>query len=200
MSCWAVIPVKSPPGRKSRLASALDRPCRDELVRQMAAHVAETARQAVGIDRVAFLAGSAEGLPEGFTVLEDGGPDLDAAAGGAVAQVAALGASRIVLIAGDLPLLTTSEVEQLAAQPADTVAIAPDRHGFGTNVISLPLPAGRSFAFAFGTASFARHHAEADRLGLRVETVRGEGLARDIDEPPDLDDVADLIAAIAAIR
>ena len=196
MSCWAVIPVKSPPGRKSRLAVALDDRRRDALVHRMAAHVAETALRARGIDQVAFVAASGDGLPAEITVLRDAGPHLDAAARSALAQVAVLGASRIVLIAGDLPLVTASDVERLAVPPSDAIAIAPDRHGTGTNAISLPLPAAESFGFAFGAGSFARHQAEAERLGLRVETVRSDGLARDVDEPPDLADAAALMATI----
>lgn len=191
-----VIPVKSPPDRKSRLAEALDREGRDALVCRMAAHVAETARRARGVDHVAFVAGSAEGLPEDVAVIEDAGLDLDAAAGGALAEAAAQGATRIILIAGDLPLVTSAEVERLAALPAHAAGIAPDRHGSGTNAISLPLPAARPFTFAFGAGSFGRHLGEAEKLGLDVQTVRSDGLARDIDEPPDLADAAALIAAI----
>ncbi len=52
------------------------------------------------------------------------------------------------------------------------VTIVPDRHGDGTNVISLP--AGSGFTFAYGAGSCARHVAEAERLGLGVRLVEDE--------------------------
>jgi 2-phospho-L-lactate/phosphoenolpyruvate guanylyltransferase len=194
MTCWAVIPVKPPPERKSRLAAMLDRDARDALVLRMARHVAQAAARTPGIDRVAFVAPSAEGLPEDTPVLVDEGRGLSAAAAGALGQLGE--ASRVVIIAGDLPLVTPAELEPLAAAQPGIVAIAPDRHGRGTNALSLPLPHAAAFAFAFGEDSFARHCAEVRRLGLELAIVRGDGLARDVDEPADLADAAGLDRAI----
>ena len=81
----------------------------------------------------------------------------------------------------------------MAMAPSDAVAIAPDRHGTGTNALSLPIPAAQDFRFAFGDDSFARPRAEAGRLGLEVETVFSRGLEQDIDEPSDLADAANLL-------
>ena len=71
--------------------------------------------------------------------------------------------------------------------------IAPDRHGVGTNGLSLPLPAARGFRFAFGDDSFALHQAEAARLGLIVEVIHSPTLAKDIDVPADLADADRLL-------
>ena len=98
-----------------------------------------------------------------------------------------------MFIAADLPTVTASELELLAAAPEGEIAIAPDRHETGTNALSLPLPAAASFCFAFGPDSFALHRAEAQRLGLPMETILSHGLARDIDEPTDLPDAAELL-------
>jgi 2-phospho-L-lactate guanylyltransferase len=193
MSCWAVIPVKPPPERKSRLSAALAPAERDALVLRMAEHVAQAASHARGIDHVAFIAPSSAGLPEGFRVLHDDGTGLNAAATTALSQLAE--ATRIVIIAGDLPLLTSSELEPLAV--SEGFAIATDRHGTGTNVIALPLPDAAAFAFAFGPDSYALHRAEAERLGLALTEVRGNGLARDVDEPADLADAAALLGALS---
>jgi 2-phospho-L-lactate guanylyltransferase len=189
-----VIPVKPPPERKSRLSAMLDRAARDALVLRMARHVADAAASTPGIDRVAFVAPSAEGLAEGIPVLVDEGGGLSAAAAGALRQLGE--ASRVVIVAGDLPLVTPAELAPLTAVHAETVAIAPDRHGRGTNALSLPLPAAAGFVFAFGEDSFARHCAEVRRLGLELMVVRGDGLARDVDEPADLADAAGLSGAI----
>ena len=66
--------------------------------------------------------------------------------------------------------------------------LVPDRHGTGTNVLSLPVGCG--FKFAYGVGSFDRHLAEAERLsqaaGLKVTVLEDENLAWDVDEPADL--------------
>lgn len=191
MTCWAVIPVKPPPERKSRLAATLDAGRRDALVLRMARHVAEAASRTEGIDRVAFVARGAEGLPEGFEVLPDAGGGLNAAVAGAFARLA--GASRVIVIAGDLPLVTPEELKALAIAGAGTAVIAPDRHGTGTNALSLPLPAASGFKFAFGPGSYAKHCDAIRQSELEMAVVRRDGLARDIDEPADLGDAAALI-------
>ncbi len=102
------------------------------------------------------------------------------------------GARRVLVLAGDLPLLTADDVRQMVNVPSGTVVIAPDRHGRGTNALSLPLPQADEFVFAFGPDSLRRHAQEATRLGLLMTAIHSPGLARDIDEPEDLPDAAAL--------
>jgi len=102
------------------------------------------------------------------------------------------GIARLLILPADLPQLSARDIELLAATPAGEIAISPDRHGTGTNALSLPLPQAAGFAFAFGPDSFAAHHAEAERLGLRIGEVHSSGLAKDIDMPEDLPDAAGL--------
>ena len=64
------------------------------------------------------------------------------------------------------------------------VTLVPDRYGNGTNVIALPTGAG--FRFSYGPGSFARHRAEAERLGLPVRVLDLPDLAWDVDEPADM--------------
>lgn len=193
MSCWAIIPVKAAPGGKSRLAGVLDEDARKALVRAMTGHVVHAAQLARLIDRVAIVGPSRQGLPESVALLADPGKGLNAALHSAVAEAGSLGASRIVIVAGDLPGVAPSDLDRLASTPGNGAAIAPDRHEQGTNALSLPWPAARGFSFAFGPDSFARHRAEAEGLGLEIEVIRSNGLACDIDEPPDLADASALL-------
>ncbi|HEX8056513.1 MAG TPA: 2-phospho-L-lactate guanylyltransferase, partial [Novosphingobium sp.] len=142
------------------------------------------------VSRVCLMGTARTAQPDDVAVLSDPGGGLNAAAKSALAQAEA---TRLIVIHADLPLVTSQDIELLAAAPAGTIAIAPDRHGTGTNAISLPLPAAKGFSFAFGTDSFARHKAEADRIGLRLEEIHSQGLARDVDEPDDLIDAAVLL-------
>jgi len=149
------------------------------------------ARHALPVGQVCLIGPSRHGMPDSLMLLDDPGTGLNGAAAFARNYAAQQGASRIIILFADLPLITVQDVERLASTPF--IAIAPDRHGTGTNALSLPLPAAKDFAFAFGIGSFARHIAEAQRLGIIAETIRSPGLARDIDEPDDLPDVADLL-------
>ena len=188
MSCWAIIPAKPPGEGKQRLAGVLGQPARAALVTAMLGHVLETVAAAPGIDHIAVVGPVELVLPTSVARIADPGGGLNAALAHAFAAATAAGATRVVILAGDLPRLQPADVALLAAIPGAAMAIAPDRHQTGTNALSLPLPAARDFTFAFGTGSFALHDAESVRLRLDCEVIHRPGLARDIDEPADLRD------------
>ena len=192
MTCWAIIPVKPPGEGKQRLAGVLDAAARTALVAAMLDHVLGVVAGTPGIDRACVVGSPGFGLPARVTRLDDPGGGLNAALAHAFAMAADSGATRAVILAGDLPRLELRDVALLAAMPPGTMAIAPDRHDTGTNALSLPLPAARDFTFAFGAGSFARHDAESVRLRLDCEILHSPGLARDIDEPADLRDARGL--------
>ena len=188
MGTWVVIPVKPPAGAKTRLAGALSAPEREDLVRTMLAHVVGEVRKS-GVDKLLILGPSRLGLPEDVPLLADPGTGLNPALQSALPQV---NADRMIVLHADLPGITSAEIDLLAGAPEGVIAIGPDRHGKGTNALSLPLPRAKDFTFAFGPDSYARHVAEAGRLGIAIETIRSPGLERDVDEPEDLADAARL--------
>lgn len=194
MTTWALIPIKGKGQGKTRLAGALSDSEREALVDAMLAHVVEAARQARSIERVCLVGPSRHGLDETIPLLADTGKGLNAALGKALAETAAEAPERLVVIAGDLPCVTPLDLDLLASVPAGTVGIAPDRHGTGTNALCLPLPEAAGFTFRFGTDSRARHCEEAAKLGLNVETIHSAGLEKDIDEPADLTDAAQVFS------
>jgi 2-phospho-L-lactate guanylyltransferase len=191
MTCWVVIPVKGLCQGKQRLAAVLDEPQRRRLVLAMLGRVAQAAREAVTTGSIFVLGPSSHGLD--LPLLTDPGGGLNAALSSALREAGASGASRVIFVAGDLPLLTPRDLELLSLAPSDTIAVAPDRHRTGTNAISLPLPAASGFTFVFGPDSFARHGEEIRRIGLQLEIVESPGLMRDVDEPSDLADTAVLL-------
>ncbi|PEQ11874.1 2-phospho-L-lactate guanylyltransferase [Novosphingobium sp. PC22D] len=185
--CWAVVPAKPASRAKSRLSGVLSPAERARLAADMLAHVVATARAYDAIDAVLVIGGSA---PQGDGVewAEDPGGGLNVALQWALDQVAHRGGGRVVTLAGDLPLLTQADLIRLIDLPRDTIGVAPDRHGTGTNALSLPLPGADRFRFAYGSGSFARHRSEARRIGYNACAILGNGLAKDIDEPDDLAD------------
>ena len=91
-----------------------------------------------------------------------------------------------LLINPDLPLLDAADVQEMVRVP-DSIAIAPDRRGIGTN--ALHLPAWTSFAPQFGPDSFARHRQSAILSGLSYRIVQRANIAADLDVPEDLLDL-----------
>lgn len=189
MTVWALIPVKARGQGKSRLASALPERERDDLVEAMLASVIRAASQVA--DRTILI-----GPPRGvLPFIPDAGHGLNPALERALA-IAARGDApdRIIVLAGDLPCITAEDVRDLAHLPAGVIGIATDRHGYGTNALSLPLPEAAAFRFRYGTGSADLHREAARTLGLNAETITLPGLAKDIDEPADLADAEFLFA------
>ena len=175
MSWTAVVPLKTAADRKTRLSPSLDLAERIRLSNRMARQVVATLKETEEVGRVLLLSpGPLEALDAEW--MPDEGRGLNAE----LTRVrAGLGGAMLVVHA-DLPLLARDDVEALlAAAAAAGVAVAPDRHGEGTNAIALA--DARPFRFAFGPGSFRGHSAEA---GAAV--VRRPGLALDIDSPDDL--------------
>ncbi|PRZ08215.1 2-phospho-L-lactate guanylyltransferase [Isoptericola sp. CG 20/1183] len=106
------------------------------------------------------------------------------------------GADRVLVVHADLPRLTAADVHALLTTEAD-VAVATDRHGTGTNLLSVPLevPGADGFPFRFGPGSRAAHEGEAAAHGLTSAVVQRPGTAADLDT---IDDWAELPGEIRA--
>jgi 2-phospho-L-lactate guanylyltransferase len=116
----------------------------------------------------------------GAMALPEPGRGLNGAVEAGVGRLAGLGASEVMVAHADLPM--AHGLARLAG--FDGVTLVPDRRDDGTNVVCVP--AGAGFRFAYGPGSFARHRAEAERLGLAVRVVREPDLAWDVDVPADI--------------
>lgn len=170
----AIVPLKRRSDRKSRLAACLVPREREALSDRMAAGVLKALREAGAAARV-LSPSPWPGVPWE--------PDHGAGLNAELDRVrTALACAPLLVISGDLPLLTAADIQTLlAAAEVEGVGIAPDRHGQGTNAIALR--DARPFAFAFGAGSFARHFAAAEGTALIIDRP---GLALDLDTPADL--------------
>lgn len=175
-----LVPVKTFSEAKLRLAPALDPAHRAELARVMATHVVTSTAPlptAVVCDD-AEVAEWARDL--GALVVWEPERGLNRAVEAGVARLAAGGARRVVVAHADLPRAgRLAWVARFAG-----VTLVPDQYDNGTNVICVPGDAG--FTFSYGPGSFARHGAEALRLGLPLRVVREPSLSHDVDLPADL--------------
>lgn len=186
MTCRIVIPIKAPALCKTRLAPILGEAERQAIVAEMLRRTVSAASDATGADEFFLLGPSRHGLPDHIPLLADEGQGLNASLAAARDEALGEGITRLLLLSADLPLLTADDVAFLLRSPADAVAAAPDRSGYGTNALLLPLPAAAHFLFRYGEDSLTAHRAEAARLGLPFVTVKRLGLALDIDTPADL--------------
>jgi 2-phospho-L-lactate guanylyltransferase len=178
--CVVLVPVKAFGAAKARLAPSLDAAGRDALARAMADRVIAAAHPlpvAVVCDD-AEVAGWA--TDHGAMVLPEPGRGLNGAVEAGVERLAAAGASEVLVAHADLPL--AHGLARLAG--FDGATLVPDRRDDGTNVLCIP--AGADFRFRYGPGSFARHLAEAHRLGLATRIVRDPELGWDVDEPADI--------------
>ena len=175
-----LVPVKDFRRAKLRLAPALSPERRQELARSMATQVVLSAAGlpvAVVCDDEA-VAEWARSLSA--TVLWEPGRGLNGAVQQGVARLKAMGATAVVVAAGDLPL--ARDLRSLTTFPG--VTLIPDRRHDGTNVIVVP--ATVDFTFAYGPASFRRHLDEARRTGSSVRVIHSSPLGWDVDLPEDL--------------
>jgi 2-phospho-L-lactate guanylyltransferase len=187
----AIVPLKAPPGAKSRLGPALAPAARLALYRSMAGHVLAALQSCPAIAGITVVTSGAEGVMlaerHGAAPLR-----LEREAGMNTDLAAALDtcpAGPVAIVAGDLPLVTPGDFAEIAraAQPGHVV-LAPDRHGDGTNVLAFG--AGARIAPSFGPGSFQRHQDAALAAGFAVTIVRTPSLSFDIDTPADLAELA----------
>lgn len=172
----AIVPLKPPGQRKTRLFAYLSPQERELLAEFLFAHVVSQLRAVPAISDIALLSTARAGWA-GLWVQDEGrglNEELRAAR-------SRLKAEHVLVLHGDLPLLAPADVEALLDAAQGGCALAPDRHASGTNAIALGGMV--DFAFAFGPDSLAAHQRAAEN---RAKLVRRIGLELDIDTPDDL--------------
>lgn len=191
---FGVLPVKAPGNAKQRLSTLLSAPEREALARAMFEEVLAALLAARGLDAVAVatcdrqIAGRAQ-LAGAVVFLENGQRSHSDSADAAARRAMALGATSVVLLPVDVPLVRSSEIEALAAAaPRPGVLIVPSQDGTGTNALVRTPP--DAIPSCFGPGSFRLHLDAAQAKGLRAEVARPPGITFDLDTP---DDVAELL-------
>lgn len=193
-----VIPVKNLASAKQRLAPALEQEERAALAAAMLKDVFEAVASWTRRPQVAVVTGDAEARSLarqcGFEILDDP-EEEEAGESAAVARATqvleAQGTESVLVIPGDIPLVTASELEAIyAAAPLTGTVLVPSRDGRGTNA-ALRKPASL-FPLRFGNDSFVPHRAAAAATGLPLVVLALPGIALDVDTPQDL---AALVAA-----
>ena len=191
MKTIGILPVKSFAAAKTRLAADLGVP-QPEAAEEMAAGVL---RELCASSLDAVIVVTRERRVEDLAaeagaelVEEDELRGHSAAAALGIRRALELGAERVLLAAGDCPLLTAADVDALLARhDGPGVVILTDRHGTGTNGLLLAPPA--AIPPSFGMGSRERHAELAHRAGVDWVVEEIPAFAFDVDTADDLDAV-----------
>jgi len=190
---WTVVPMRGIERGKSRLIPALDDAERAFLNRWLLVRTLTVIRHAQATLRRCVVVSPCERTLE-LARLEGAGivrepreaTDLNHAAALGATCAAESGATRIMVIACDLPDLDRESLQVFTAAGMDagSMVLAPDKHGSGTN--ALIVDARCHGEFRFGEGSFMKHQEWAATRGWSVSVVARPALAFDLDTPEDL--------------
>lgn len=182
----AVVPAKGLREAKSRLAPALTPEGRARLAAAMLAAVVGVLTRQSRISEVIVVTSDpvlAEAARScGAIICPDTGGGLNEAIASGANLARQHGASRVLVLPGDVPLVTAADVARVLGSRAQV--IVPSRDRDGTNALLLDLPL--QLAPAFGTDSFSRHLDAAAALELELLPMEVERIAFDVDSPEDL--------------
>ena len=185
---YAVVPVKDLRGTKSRLAPVLDPAARAGLTLYMMGRVVTRALKA-GVDAVGVVSPDPivldEALKRGATALAQKSRGLNPALEEGRLWATENGASALLVLPADLPLIEAEDVtEVLAGAAGAPVVIVPDGARSGTNALLLRPP--DALPFLFGPESFEAHLRAARDRGVEARVCENGHLSFDLDTAGDL--------------
>ena len=190
-SFWIIVPVKDTRHSKQRLMASLDAHQRRSLALVMLEDVLAAIAPVRDLARCAVVTidPDATAMAEryGMRVLTEGAGDGHTGSVSAAARLLGReGASGFLTLPGDIPNISTSEVDALlrAHRQAPAFTIAPSHDELGSNAVACsPVDA---VPLRFGSDSYFPHLAAARRAGIEPTVLRLPGIAMDIDTPEDL--------------
>lgn len=187
---WVVVPVKRFSNAKTRLANVLSEAERESLAQAMLHDVlgaVTAARLVAGVLVVSNEVRARYAVERcGGLFLDECGSGLNGAMRQAGQWLLTHGQRGLLMVPGDVPLVTAAEIDELIAThgAAPAVTLAPDREHDGTNALAVSPP--DVIAPAFGRGSFAHHRDAALAAGIVPQVIHASGVALDIDNPMDL--------------
>ncbi len=191
---FAVLPVKNPRNAKRRLSGFLPAADRERLARLLYEETLAELCKAKGIDQVIVVTGDstvAEYARSSGTLVFEEHEQLShsSSADAACLRAMAMGATTVLLVPIDVPLVRATDFTQLAAAARPGLIVVPSADGTGTNALVRTPP--DVIESRFGPGSFYAHLDQARSKGVPVDVLRLRGLMFDIVAP---EDVAELLA------
>ena len=185
-----LVPIKNTASAKQRLASVLDQPARTQLAQAMLTDVLTTLHGWKNRPKVGIVTSDPYTMKLAaeyqFEVIPD--PDNPGETGAiemATRVCMERGEDSTLVIPADIPLIESWELEEIYKHaPAEGSVLVPAGDGRGTNA-AFRRPANL-FPLRFGNDSFKPHHAAAQATGKPCVVLNLPGIAVDVDNPPDL--------------
>ena len=197
---WAIVPIRGLASAKTRLGGELDAEERLSLVTLMLRRTLEATRDAAAISGTVVVTmdpqAAAMAKAHGAVGLVDRLPGLNEAIRAARAVALAKEATAVVVVPADLARVSAANLDAFlesagrTSAPTGLVAIVPDRHDEGTNVLLVSPPT--AVEPSFGVGSRAVHRAAAALAGTAFVEIRGPLIL-------DVDTAADLLLAEAGL-
>lgn len=190
MSLCAIIPVKPLRRGKSRLSGILSSSQREALNEFLLISVLECLQPIESIDHKIVISYDPTALSisrkyGANTVLENRNTNINRALRRATLAAQAYGATKLLILPADLPLITQKDIQEFLAletEPPEMI-ISPDRKMNGTNALFInPLGA---IKYNFGDWSYRKHIEQAERQKVKVRILQNQNLAFDLDVPED---------------
>ena len=182
-----IIPVKDFRSCKSRLAHALPLEARQSLMAALLSDLLHTLQRCHSIKNIALVTRcpdvaqlAAQQRTEVLNLDDD--RCLNSGIAAAVAAISTRGTTQTLILHADLPLATTSDIDDvIAAHQNHTAAVTlvPDNQNNGTNAMLLTLPT--QMQFFYGSHSYSAHSDFCRTQGIAMQTVYNAQLGSDID-------------------
>ncbi|HEV2067381.1 MAG TPA: 2-phospho-L-lactate guanylyltransferase [Thermomicrobiales bacterium] len=197
-SIAALVPIRNRVDGKRRLSAEFHPSERRILIETMARHVVKTLVRSGIVTQVMVISRDPDFIDDVLPDIDDvaliyqaeHAPGLNAGLELGRQWALVRGVSRLLILSGDLPLLTDGDVHELGSL-SRPVILATDRSGRGTNGLVLNQHLSPEadliarFPFRFGVDSLGKHAEEAARLGIPAEVVLTPGTGHDLDTPED---------------
>jgi 2-phospho-L-lactate/phosphoenolpyruvate guanylyltransferase len=191
---FALLPTKPLALAKSRLAPHVSDADRRTLCYAMFHDVLDCLCRARNVEAVAVVTADRRLLElatrvRAFAIDEETPRGLNAAAALGTARCLERGATSVLIVLSDLPLLTVEEVDALYADlpPGPHVRVARSHEGLGTNALLRTPP--EVISTRFGGRSFRDHVAAAADAEVSHSEIDLPGLSFDIDTVEDLSEL-----------
>jgi 2-phospho-L-lactate/phosphoenolpyruvate guanylyltransferase len=191
-----LIPVKDSSCAKQRLASVLDQPSRTKLARAMLQDVLSAVDGWSDRPAVALVTGDPYAMDlarrYSFEIIHDfDNPGETGAIEIATSICIEGGIKSTLVIPADIPLIQSWELEEILKRaPVEGSVLVPAGDGRGTNAV-FRRPANL-FPLRFGNDSFRPHYAAAQAIGKPCIVLNLPGIAVDVDNPSDLQQLVSL--------
>lgn len=199
-----LVPIKNTTSAKQRLASVLDQSSRTQLAQAMLTDVLMTLQGWKNRPKVGIVTSDPYATKLATECQFDVIPDHDnPGETGAIEMATRIcverGEESTLVIPADVPLIESWELEEIYKHaPAQGSVLVPAADGRGTNA-ALRRPANL-FPLRFGNDSFKPHHAAAQATGKPCIVLNLPGIAVDVDNPVDLQQLLSLPGSTRAQR